>query len=66
MAWLAAIGQILKALMFIATIWAEKDKEKSMAKKAVAKKIENALKEPDKKRRASLLNRALDDVNGMR
>jgi hypothetical protein len=63
MGWLTVIGQFFKVILFFGNLWKEKDKEKAEAKKKVGVQIVDAFKQTDKKKRASRLNRALDDVN---
>ena len=60
------IGQLIKVLFFFLDLWREKDKEKAEAKKRVATKVVDAFKQVDKKERASRLNAAIADINGLR
>ena len=59
------LGNLLKAILFFANIWAEKDKEKAEKKAAIGKELVDAAKETDKDKRASLLNRAIDNTNSL-
>ena len=60
------IGNILKAVLFLAQLWLEKDKKKAAAKKVVADEITDAFKETDPKKRASRLNAAIGNINKLR
>ena len=57
------IGNLFKVFFFFANLWQEKDAKKSAEKKEVADKVTNAFKETDPKKRASLLNSAVGDIN---
>lgn len=57
-----ALGQLFKMITAVISLFMEKDKKKSEAKKLTLDKLTNAAKETDKKKRASKLNRVLDDV----
>jgi len=63
MGWFTAIIQLFKLIGKVIDLFVEKDKKKSEAKKLALDKLTDAAKETDKKKRASLLNRALDDAN---
>lgn len=65
-AWLIAITQLLKLVGQLVSLFAEKDKQKAEKKKQNMDRLTNAAKETDPLRRASKLNRVLDDVNRMR
>lgn len=65
MGWIQLIGNIIKAALFFGKIWKEKDDLKAEAKAKVGRDIVDAFRETDKKKRASLLNRALDDTNSL-
>jgi hypothetical protein len=60
-----AIGQLFKLITKVIDLFMEKDKQKAEAKKQALDKLTNAAKETDKAKRASKLNRVLDDVNRM-
>lgn len=57
---------IIKALLFLGNLWKEKDKEKSLKKAKIGKKIVDAFKQTDKKQRASHLNVAVGHINRVR
>ena len=59
------IGNLIKALLFFGNIWKEKDDKKSEEKAKIGRDIIDAFRETDKKKRASLLNRAIDDTNSL-
>ena len=61
-----AIGQLLALIGKVISLFMEKDKKKAEAKKEALDKLTNAAKETNKKKRASKLNRVLDDVNRLR
>ena len=58
----AAIGQIAALIGKVLSLFMEKDKKKAEAKKQALDKLTDAAKETDPKKRASELNRVLDDV----
>jgi hypothetical protein len=58
-----SIGQLALLLGKVIDLFVEKDKKKAEAKKESLDKLTNAAKETDKKKRASKLNRVIDDVN---
>ena len=60
-----AIGTFLKIAMFFLDLWKEKDKLKAEKKAAIGKEIVNALKQTDKKVRASMLNVAVSHIHTM-
>ena len=60
------IGQFFKIAMFFMKLWAEKDAAKAEEKKKIATKVIDALKQTDKKVRASRLNAAVSDINRLR
>ena len=57
-----AIGQLLALIGKVISLFMEKDKKKSEAKKLALDKLTDAAKETDPKERASKLNRVLDDA----
>ena len=63
MGWFTAATQLFKLVTKVIGLFMEKDKKKSEAKKVALDKLTDAAKETDTKKRASLLNRALDDAN---
>ena len=63
---LTVIGQFLKALMFLGSLWREKDRKKSAAKAEIGKEIIDAFKETNRDKRASRLNTAVGHINRMR
>jgi hypothetical protein len=63
MGWLTAVIQLFKIFGKVLDLFTEKNKKKAEAKKEALDKLTNAAKETDKKKRASKLNRVLDDVN---
>ena len=62
MGWFTAIGQLAGLLGKVVGLFMEKDKKKAQAKKDALDKLTDAAKETDKKKRASMLNRVLDDA----
>ena len=62
----ATIGNILKAVLFLAQLWLERDKKKAEAKKVIADKITDAFKQTNKNKQASMLNAAIADINRLR
>jgi hypothetical protein len=60
-----AIGQLLALIGKVIDLFMEKDKKKAEAKKEAMDKLTDAAKETDKDKRASKLNRVLDDVRGL-
>jgi len=56
---LQTIGAVIRAVFFLLTLWAEKDKKRAEEKKKVADEITEAFKETDPKQRASKLNAAI-------
>ena len=65
MPWLIALGQVFALFGKVLDLFMEKDKKKAEAKKEALDKLTNAAKETDKAKRASKLNRVLDDVRGL-
>jgi len=65
MGWVTAIVQLFKIISKVVDLFLEKNKEKAESKKLALDKLTNAAKETDKDKRASKLNRVLDDVRGM-
>jgi hypothetical protein len=61
-----AIGAFFKIVLFFLNVKNESNKKKAKEKAEIGKEIVDALAETNKHRRASRLNRALDDVNRMR
>jgi hypothetical protein len=66
MGWITALSQLLKVVGQVISLFAEKDKKKAETKKTNIDRLTNAAKETDPKKRASKLNRVLDDVKRMR
>lgn len=66
MGWLTAITQLFKLIGKVVDLFMERDKEKAEKKKANLDKLTNAAKETDRAKRASKLNRVLDDVKRLR
>ena len=56
MAWLAAIGQFFKIVMFFLDLKNESDKKTAKEKAEIGKEIVDALAETNKARRAAYLN----------
>ncbi len=65
MGWITAITQLFALIGKVFDLFIEKDKKKAEAKKEALDKLTDAAKETDKKKRASKLNRVLDDVRGL-
>ena len=63
MGWITAVIQLFKIFGKVLDLFTEKNKKKAAAKKEALDKLTDAAKETDKKKRASKLNRVLDDVN---
>jgi hypothetical protein len=57
------IGQILKIAMFLLNLRSEGDKKKAEEKAEVGKKVIDAFKETNPKRRDSFIVGAIDDIN---
>lgn len=62
---LKLIGQLFQVVFFFLNLWKEKDKEKSAKKAEIGVKIVNAFRQTDKTKRASRLNAAVNDINGL-
>ncbi len=65
MGWFTAIAQLFSIIGKVIDLFREKDAKKAEAKKEALDKLTNAAKETDPKKRASELNRVLDDVRGL-
>jgi hypothetical protein len=65
MQFLVAAGQLLKLINKLVSLFMEKDAEKSRDKELEMNRLTNAAKETDPKKRASKLNRVLDNTRGM-
>ena len=63
---IATIGMLLKVLMFFLNLWSEKDKRKAEKKAEIAKEVVDAFKETNKKKRASKLTMALNNIDRVR
>jgi hypothetical protein len=63
---LKLIPQFVQIVMFFMNLYREKDKEKAQAKKVVADRITDALKQTDPERRAALLNNAIGRIKRLR
>jgi len=60
-----AIGQLSGLIMKVIDLFVEKDKKKAAKKKENLDKLTDAIKETDKKKRTSAVNRVLDDIRRM-
>ena len=65
MGWITAIVQILKLFGKVLDLFMERDAKKAEVKKVALDKLTDAAKETDTTKRASKLNRVLDDVRGV-
>lgn len=63
MAWLTGIFQLFQLIGKVIDLFNEKDEKKAESKKEALDTLTDAAKETDPVKRASELNRVLDDVN---
>ena len=60
---MAAIGGVIKVLLFFLGLWGERDAAKAKKKAELAKEMVDAFEETDKRKQASRLNVVIDGIN---